>query len=713
MTTQNLLVELFVEELPPKALQKLGDAFATVLGDQLKAQGLATAASVVTPFASPRRLAAHVTAVADKAADKAVQQKLMPVTVGLDASGNASPALLKKLQALGADVSNPAAAVAALKRAQDGKAEALFYDSVVPGATLLEGLQKALLEALAKLPIPKVMSYQLETDCELPGWTSVNFVRPAHGLVALHGSTVVPVKALGLTAGNSTTGHRFEAAVSPVVLADADSYAATLKKDGAVIASFAERKAEIARQLAAAAAQVGNGARPIEDEALLDEVTALVERPNVVTCSFETEFLDVPQECLILTMKANQKYFPLLDAAGKLTNKFLVVSNISPEDTSFVTGGNERVVRPRLADAKFFFDQDRKKTLASRVEGLGKVVYHNKLGTQGERVERVRAIVKAIATQLGDAALVADADKAAQLAKTDLVTDMVGEFPELQGIMGGYYALNDGLGETVAHAIEDHYKPRFAGDALPRNTAGVVVALADKLETLVGMFGIGNLPTGDRDPFALRRHALGVIRMLVERDLPLEMNALLAGAVPAFGDKITDASAALADFIYDRLAGSLREQGYSAQEVDAVLALRPQRLALVEKQLAAVRAFAALPESPALAAANKRVGNILKKAEVEGPVDAHVNPDLLQEKAEQDLYAALQRFVPEANAQFDAGDYTASLQTLAVLRAPVDAFFDDVMVNAEQLDVRMNRLGLLKMLHNAMNRVADLSRLAV
>jgi glycyl-tRNA synthetase beta chain len=613
-------------------------------------------------------------------------------------------------------VSNPAAAVAALKRAQDGKAEALFYDSVVPGATLQAGLQKALDEAIAKLPIPKVMSYQLETDCGmdnfLPGWTSVNFVRPAHGLVALHGSTVVPVKALGLTAGNSTTGHRFEAAVSPVVLQDADSYAATLKKDGAVIASFAERKAEIARQLAAAAAKVGNGARPIEDEALLDEVTALVERPNVVICQFEEQFLGVPQECLILTMKANQKYFPLLDAAGKLTNKFLVVSNISPEDTSFVTGGNERVVRPRLADAKFFFDQDRKKTLASRVEGLGKVVYHNKLGTQGERVERVRAIAKAIAQQLGDARLVQDADLAAQLAKTDLVTDMVGEFPELQGIMGGYYALNDGLGETVANAIEDHYKPRFAGDALPRNTAGVVVALADKLETLVGMFGIGNLPTGDRDPFALRRHALGVIRMLVEKDLPLDLSALLAGAVPAFGDKITDASAQLADFIYDRLAGSLREQGYSAQEVDAVLALRPQRLALVEKQLAAVRAFAALPESPALAAANKRVGNILKKAEVEGPVDAHVNPELLQEKAEQDLFAALQRFVPEANAQFEAGDYTASLQTLAVLRAPVDAFFDDVMVNAEQLDVRMNRLGLLKMLHIAMNRVADLSRLA-
>ena len=719
MTTQNLLVELFVEELPPKALQKLGDAFATVLGDQLKAQGLAGSASVVTSFASPRRLAVHVTNVLSQAPDVEIVDKLMPVSIAFDSDGKPKTPLLKKAEknprCLEQLKNWPAQGTGAdqLFVKNDGKEDVLYFRSLAAGRDIERGLQVALDTSIAKLPIPKVMSYQLETDCELPGWTSVNFVRPAHGLVALHGSTVVPVKALGLTAGNSTTGHRFEAAVSPVVLQDADSYAATLQKDGAVIASFAERKAEIARQLAAAAAKVGNGARPIEDEALLDEVTALVERPNVVICQFEEQFLGVPQECLILTMKANQKYFPLLDAAGKLTNKFLVVSNISPEDTSFVTGGNERVVRPRLADAKFFFDQDRKKTLASRVEGLGKVVYHNKLGTQGERVERVRAIAKAIATQLGDAALVADADKAAQLAKTDLVTDMVGEFPELQGIMGGYYALNDGLGETVAHAIEDHYKPRFAGDALPRNTAGVVVALADKLETLVGMFGIGNLPTGDRDPFALRRHALGVIRMLVEKDLPLDLGALLAGAVPAFGDKITDASAALADFIYDRLAGSLREQGYSAQEVDAVLALRPQRLALVEKQLAAVRAFAALPESPALAAANKRVGNILKKAEVEGPVDAHVNPELLQEKAEQDLYAALQRFVPEANAQFDAGDYTASLQTLAVLRAPVDAFFDDVMVNAEQLDVRMNRLGLLKMLHNAMNRVADLSRLAV
>ena len=709
MTTKNLLVELFVEELPPKALKKLGDAFAGQLAEQLRSQGLAGADSVVTAYASPRRLAAHISHVWLKAADKAVQQKLMPVAVGLDANGGATPALLKKLQALGADLSDPAAVVAALKRAPDGKAEALFYDNLVTGATLDTGLQKALEEAIAKLPIPKVMSYQLETDCELPGWSSVNFVRPAHGLVALHGSTVVPVKVLGLSAGNTTQGHRFEAKVSPVVLADADSYAATLAQDGAVIASFAERRAEIVRQLTAAAAKVGQGARPIEDDALLDEVTGLVERPNVLICEFEAQFLNVPQECLILTMKANQKYFPLLDAEGKLSNKFLVVSNISPDDASFVIGGNERVVRPRLADAKFFFDQDRKKTLESRVAGLDKVVYHNKLGTQGERVERVRAIARAIGEQLGGVALAQSADTDARLAKTDLLTDMVGEFPELQGIMGGYYARHDGLGEDIAVAIEDHYKPRFAGDALPRSTTGLVVALADKLETLMGMFGIGNVPTGDKDPFALRRHALGVIRMLADKDLPLHLDTLLADVVPAFGDKIVDATTALSNFMFERLAGSLREQGYTAQEVDAVLALRPQRLGDVAKRLLAVRAFAALPEAAALAAANKRIGNILKKVDA---VDAHVSVILLKEPAEVALFAAMKDVAPKAKAQFDAGDYTASLQTLAALRAPVDAFFDGVMVNAEELDLRLNRQGLLKSLFEAMNRVADLSRLA-
>ena len=719
MTTANLLVELFVEELPPKALKKLGDAFAAVLREQLAVQGLCAPDAGLTAYASPRRLAAHIASVSAQAADKALSQKLMPVAVGLGADGAATPALLKKLSALGADTS----AVAGLKRVHDGKAEVLFYESTARGATLAEGLQKALDEAIAKLPIPKVMRYQLAD-----GWSSVNFVRPAHGLVALHGSAVVPVGVLGLVAGNSTQGHRFEASTHPVVLRDADSYAAQLAEQGAVIASFAERRADIVRQLQAAADKIGGGVRAIDDAALLDEVTALVERPNVLVCEFEKEFLAVPQECLILTMKANQKYFPLLDAAGKLTHQFLIVSNIRPQDASAVVQGNERVVRPRLADAKFFFDQDRKKTLHSRVAQLAKVVYHNQLGTQGERVERVRAIAKAIGQQLFDALaaqhaidgtpdgeiaqdwLLTCVDNAALLAKTDLVTDMVGEFPELQGIMGGYYAVNDGLPDEVAHAIEDHYKPRFAGDQLPRSNVGLVVALADKLETLVGMFGIGNLPTGDRDPFALRRHALGVIRMLAERDLPLALPSLLAAAVPAFGDKIQDASAQLRDFFYDRLAGSPREQGYSAQEVDAVLALRPARLGQLTQQLEAVRAFARLPEAPALAAANKRIGNILKKAD--GPVDAHVSELLLQEPAEKNLYAAMQATLPQAQAQFEKGDYTASLQTLAGLRAPVDAYFDSVMVNAEAMDVRLNRLGTLQRLHQAMNQVADLARLA-
>ena len=702
MTAKNLLVELFVEELPPKALKKLGETFAAALANSLKNAGLAPSTATVTAYASPRRLAAHVTDVTPVAADKPVAQKLMPVAVGLDASGNATPALLKKLAALGAN----SAAVPSLRRENDGKADILFYDSLAKGATLAEGLQKALEAALAALPIPKVMSYQLQD-----GWSSVNFVRPAHGLVALHGADVVPLAILGLTSGRATHGHRFEATVDPVVFANADEYAAKLATDGAVIASFAERRAEIARQLAAAATQAGG--KPIDDDDdLLNEVTALVERPNVLIGQFEEEFLAVPQECLILTMKANQKYFPLLDTAGKLTNKFLVVSNISPADPSAVIGGNERVVRPRLADAKFFFDQDRKKTLESRVLNLAKVVYHNKLGTQGERVQRVCVIAKAIGLQLGGEALALQAEQAALLAKADLLTDMVGEFPELQGIMGRYYALHDGLATAVADAIEDHYKPRFAGDSLPRGQVGTVVALADKVETLVGMFGIGQIPTGDRDPFALRRHALGVIRMLSEGNLNLPLNELLAAAASVFAavDGFKPAESALADFIYDRLAGSLREQGYTAQEVDAVVSQRPQRLGDIPKRLAAVRAFSALPEAAALAAANKRVGNILKK--VEDTVDPWVDGALLKEAAEIALHAALVDVVPQADAAFATGDYTESLQALAALRAPVDAFFDDVMVNVDDPTIRANRLGLLAKLHLAMNQVADISKLS-
>ena len=716
MTAANLLVELFVEELPPKALKKLGESFAQSLADSLRAQGLATEHSAVTPYASPRRLAAHVSAVLAAAPDKAVSQKLMPTAVALATDGSPTPALLKKLASLGVDAS----VLPALKRQMDGKAEALFYDSVAPGATLAQGLQKALDEAITKLPIPKVMTYQLESGAQ-PGWTSVQFVRPAHGLVALHGAELVPVSALGLQARRETHGHRFEAAMDPVVLQNADCYAEQLREQGAVIASFAQRRGEIARQLQHAASQ--QGLAPIDDDALLDEVTALVERPNVLLGRFEEAFLEVPQECLILTMKANQKYFPLLDAAGKLTNQFLIVSNISPADPSAVIGGNERVVRPRLADAKFFFDQDRKKTLASRVDGLAKVVYHNKLGSQGDRAERVRAIGHAIVNQLRMATLPYTVDaqdefavldskvqEAARLAKADLLTDMVGEFPELQGVMGGYYARHEGLRDGVAIAIEDHYKPRYAGDALPRNHTGTVLALADKLETLVGLFGIGQLPTGDKDPFALRRHALGVIRILTDKNLPLDLPALLQGALPAFGELISDPTDALLGFFNDRLAVNLRDQGHSAQEVEAVLALAPPRLGDVPKRLSAVRAFAALPEAAALAAANKRVGNILKK--IEGAAPTTVDASVLREPAELALAQALTTVRPQADTLFDQHDYTASLQALAALRAPVDAFFESVMVNADDPVLRTNRLGLLAQLHAAMNRVADLSKLA-
>ena len=707
---KNLLVELLVEELPPKALKKLGDAFAGTLFESLKAQGLTTNESEVTPFATPRRLAAHITQVVARAADKPVSQKLMPVSVGLDASGLPTPVLLKKLAALGADAS----VVPQLKREHDGKIEVLFLNAITQGVALENGLPIAVSDAIFNLPVPKLMTYQLAD-----GWATTHFARPIHGLVALHGASVVPIKfpQRGLEAGRETMGHRFDAAISPVAIRDADSYAAQMESEGAVIAGFAERRAEIMRQLEAAAAK--HGLRAIQDDALLDEVTALVERPNVLVGQFDPAFLEVPQECLILTMKANQKYFPLLDAAGKLTNKFLIVSNISPADSSAVIAGNERVVRPRLADAKFFYDQDRKKRLEDRVLGLAKVVYHGKLGTQGERVGRVQAIARAIGEKLAGDELARLADHAALLAKADLLTDMVGEFPELQGTMGRYYALHDGEDPRVADAIEDHYKPRFAGDALPRSDVGMVVALADKLETLVGLFGIGERPTGDKDPFALRRHALGVVRMLMERNLPLELNDLLERAARPFGAETAhraipgiaaETPRLVAEFVYDRLAGLLREQGYSAQEVEAVLALRPQRLGDVQRRLEAVRAFAALPEAAALVAANKRVGNLLKKS-AEAAAD-EMNDALLQEQAEQALAVALTEVDPAAQAAYERGDYTASLKALAALKTPVDAFFDHVMVNVDDPVLRANRLALLRRLHAAMNRVAELSALS-
>jgi glycyl-tRNA synthetase beta chain len=728
MMTKNILVELLIEELPPKALKKLGESFASSLFEGLKTRDLLHESSVATSYASPRRLAAHISNVAETAADKEHIEKLMPISVAFCADGKPADAFRKRLAKIGREAMadlwpNAEVGPDRLFVQNDGKADAIFLRTMISGASLRVGLEFAIEEALEALPIPKVMTYQLYENCDQPGWTSVKFVRPAHKLVVLYGNEVIDVLALGLKSGRETQGHRFEAKNPVVSISDADSYAEQMKTEGTVIASFTERRTEIERQLNEAAAK--QGLKPIEDEALLDEVTALVERPNVLLCKFDEQFLEVPQECLILTMKVNQKYFPLLDENGKLTNKFLIVSNIRPADPSLIIGGNERVVRPRLADAKFFFDQDRKKQLEDRILGLAKVVYHNKLGSQGDRVERVQAIARAIAQQLGGDALAAQADQAALLAKADLLTDMVGEFPELQGIMGRYYAQHDGLSDDIAFAIEDHYRPRFAGDELPRNKVGICVALADKLETLLGMFGIGEIPTGDKDPFALRRHALGVIRMLIEKNLSMPIDELLEDSFALMPSVTTtlgqnakgaytlqkDAPVSVLNFIYERLSGYLREQGYSAQEVDATLSLRPQLLNEVPKRLSAVRAFASLPESAALAAANKRVGNILKKEGITTKVDA-VIIKLLQEPAELALHQALSKIAPKAEAAFKSGDYAASLQELATLREPVDTFFDNVMVNAEDSALRTNRLSLLSQLHQAMNRVADISKLA-
>lgn len=727
MMTQNLLVELLVEELPPKSLKQLGQSFAQLLAASLEAQGLISQDAAVTAYATPRRLAVHIGNVAAQAADKAVTQKLMPVKVGLDAQGQATPPLLKKLASLGADVS----VVLQLKHELDGKTETLFWDSMATGTALTDGLQKALQETITQLPIPKVMTYQLAD-----GWSSVNFVRPVHALVALHGADIVPINILGLQAGRETQGHRFEAKVNPIVLHNADSYTQQLLTEGAVMADFSERRAEIAHQLAVSAAK--ENLTPIDDDALLDEVTALVEHPNVLVGKFAEDFLQVPQECLILTMKANQKYFPLLDAQGKITNKFLLVSNIRPTNPAQVIAGNERVVRSRLADAKFFFDQDRKKALHPRVPELKKVVYHNER-TQYDRMYYVREIAEMI-TQLLDknnAELASDVRSAATLAKVDLLTDMVGEFPELQGIMGRYYAQHEGLSDDIAFAIEDHYKPRFSGDELPRNPVGVCLALADKLETLLNMFSIGEIPTGDKDPFALRRHALGVIRILIEKDLKLHLDDLIDNAIrkinnisllptpgsnskPKYDNHAVskESGLELITFIYERLAGNLRDQGYTAQEVDAVLSLNPQHLSDIPKRLAAVRAFTRLPEAASLAGANKRVGNILKKAKTEDfdklsleELSLHLRSDP-QEPAEQKLYNALIDISGITNAALSTDDYVTFLQAQAALKLPIDDFFDYVMVNVEDKVLRNRRLTLLANLHSLMNRIADLSKLA-
>ncbi|MFM0210585.1 glycine--tRNA ligase subunit beta [Paraburkholderia sediminicola] len=690
-----LLVELLTEELPPKALARLGDAFAEGIAQRLAARDLIEGELSFERYATPRRLAVTIKNVRSVAPARHVREKVLPVSVALDKDGQPTAPLAKKLAALGF----PDFSVNDLERAQDGKAEAFFLRYAAPGATLAEGLQSALDETLAKLPIPKVMTYQR------PDGTNVQFVRPVHRLTALHGEQVVPVTAFGIDADDTTLGHRF-LSEGLVQIQHADSYADTLLHKGRVVANFADRKETIRTHLLAQA----DGDQVVMPESLLDEVNSLVEWPVVYACRFEDEFLQVPQECLILTMQTNQKYFALTDANGKLRSRFLIVSNIETKTPGDIVEGNERVVRPRLADAKFFFEQDKKKPLADRVPLLANVVYHNKLGSALQRVERVEALAGAIASLID--ADVTLAKRAARLAKADLITDMVGEFPELQGTMGTYYARHDGEPEEVALACSEHYQPRFSGDALPTTATGTVVALADKLETLVGIWGIGLQPTGEKDPFALRRHALGVLRILVEKQLPVDLIELLRTAYAQFAAVagVADSTQAIYEFSMDRLRGLLRERGYAPGEIDAVLALNPTRLDDIVARLDAVREFAALPEAASLAAANKRISNILKKSE--SATNGGVQVSLLTEAAEKALHAQLEQVAPRVQSQLAVRDYTGALTALAALREPVDTFFNDVMVNAEDPALRANRLALLGALHQQMNCVADISRLA-
>jgi glycyl-tRNA synthetase beta chain len=696
---QTLLVELLTEELPPKVLSKLGEAFAAAMLQGLTQRSLAEADASVIAYASPRRLAVSIAGVHAIAADKQIREKVLPLSVALDKEGQPTAPLTKKLAALALTAGREHIALDELERASDGKAESFYFSYTAKGESLATGLQATLEDSISKLPIPKLMTYQR------PDGETVQFVRPVHGLIALLDEALISVSLLGLQSSRTTLGHRFLSKKAALSVPSASHYADLLKEEGRVIASFTERKEKIRQDLVTKA----GSDQILMPESLLEEVTALVEWPVVYECHFDAEFLSVPQECLILTMQTNQKYFALTDAQGKLRSRFLIVSNIETADPQHIIGGNERVVRPRLSDAKFFFEQDKKKALIDRLSGLGNVVYHNKLGSQAQRNERVVALAVAIAGALD--ANIEQAKRAAQLSKADLLTDMVGEFPELQGIMGTYYARHDGEADEVATAIGEHYQPRFAGDTLPTTRTGTVVAMADKLETLVGIWGIGLAPSGDKDPFALRRHALGIIRMLMEQRLPLSISHLLSQAAQQFAGNahFSDPAADAKNFVYDRLRGQLRERGYAQDAIEAVVAPMPDRLDDIIERLDAVKAFAALPEAQSLAAANKRITNILKKNE---GIQGEVQPGLLAEAAEQRLYGAMKETRIAVDKAFANGDFTATLKALANLRDDVDAFFNDVMVMAEDAALRANRLALLQSLHAMMNRVADISRLA-
>ena len=683
-TKATLLVELLTEELPPKSLALLGKVFADEVANGLVQYQLKQPGADWKGFCTPRRLAVLVPGVSSTGEDRSNE-----VT---GPSAKAPP------EAVAGFARKQGVQVTELEQRETPKGLVYVARTTAKGASLDEVLEIVVKEAIRKLPIAKTMRW---------GAGEAQFVRPVHGLVMMHGTRVVPGEVLGLESGDRTAGHRF-LGKSPIVLESADEYEASLAKEGKVVADFAVRRAQIERELQAEAKKQKASLGRYED--LLDEVAALVEHPTVYVGGFEESFLQVPQECLILTMRQNQKYFPLFGQGGKLLARFLIVSNMDVRDPRHIVSGNERVVRPRLEDARFFFDQDRKTRLEDRVPQLARVVYHRKLGMQSDRVQRIELLAGSIARKLGADNLLAE--RAARLSKADLLTGMVGEFPELEGIMGRHYAMLDKEPQVVADAIEGHYRPRYAGGPLPESDVACSVALADKLDVIAGMFGIAEQPTGEKDPFGLRRAALGIIRIIVERGLKLSMHELVNEAFDRYQRRIADAHADVQLFLLNRFEGYLKERGFSTLQVEAVLSKNPDRFDLVPQQLEAVRSFEALPEAASLAAANKRVANILRQAESKGESLQNASFDPLKEPAETALLKALQHASQKAGALFDNADYAGYLRTFAVLKEPIDEFFDAVMVMVDDTALRRGRLALLRDLRDSMNKVADISRLA-
>ncbi len=696
MQKNNLLIELLCEELPPKTQKKLSDTFAEFIVEKLNDNKLIDQKSYEV-ISTPRRMGVIIQNVISQANNELKRIKLMPKKIGFDANDKPTNPLLKKLESIG----ETEAALKNIIYDQENDQEVLYLDKEFEGVSLKAILPEIVEESIKNLPIAKTMSYQLDD-----GWSTVNFVRPAKNILVKYGSETLSINILGLTSNNQTLGHRFMSNNQVLTINHVDDYASQLAKEGNVITSFDQRKKRIWDGINSAVKKIDTTYHVKEDHDLLEEVTSLVEMPEIMIGHFEEKYLQVPQECLELTMKANQKYFPILNSKGGLTNFFIITSNLNPKNQQKIIEGNEKVIRPRLADAEFFFKKDQEQSLSYFADKLTTITYHNKLGSQYDRAIRVAKIALEI-NEVLNLKLKDNFEKLALYCKADLLSLMVGEFPELQGVMGHYYALNQGESQSFSQAIEDHYKPRFSGDTLPKDSLGDCMALAEKIETLISLFSINEKPSGERDPFGLRRNAIGIIRILVEKNIPLDLISIIRKFYPSKQNNEVDD---LINFIKDRLKNFLKDNEYNALEVEAVTEPIPHQFNTIIKKLKAIQEFQKLKEAEALISSNKRVSNILKNYNFQKSIT--INKSLLVETEEKELANCLDQIGPDTLKKIDQENYIDALSNLVKLKKPIDEFFDHVMVNAEDDKVKQNRYNLLKMLKDTMNAVADISKLS-